>query len=115
MAIDVEGALIAYLKRETGVETYAEVPNPRPDEFVTVERTGGPRTDVVVDNPMLAIQCWSTSRLAASKLALSVDEVLPAFAYEPNIHKVERLSLYNHPDEKGNVARYQIVVQLKTI
>lgn len=115
MPIDVEGALIAYLKRETGVEAYAEVPNPRPPEFITVERTGGPRTDIVVDNPMVAIQCWSTSRLAASRLALKVDEALPPFAYEPNIHKVERLSLYNHPDEVGNVARYQIVVQLKTI
>ena len=115
MAFNVEAALIAFLKAQTGVEAYADVPNPRPTEFITVERTGGSRTDVVVDNPTLAVQCWSSSRAAASELALAVDEALPRFAYEPHVHKVERLSLYNHPDEKGNAARYQIVVQLKTI
>lgn len=114
-AVDIEGRLIQWIEQTTGVATYAEVPNPRPDEFVTVERTGGARTDVVVDNPMLAIQCWSTSREAASRLARSIDSVLPSFAYEPRIYKVNRNSLYNFPDEQGKNARYQIVVQIKTI
>lgn len=115
MAFDVEAALISFLQTETGVATFADVPNPRPAEFLTVERTGGPRTDLVVDNPMIAVQCWSTSRARASQLARVVDSALMVFAYEPHIHKVERTSLYNFPDERGNQARYQLVVQIKAI
>lgn len=115
MSFDVEAALISFLQTKTGVATFADVPNPRPTEFLTVERTGGPRTDLVVDNPMIAVQCWSTSRARASQLARVVDAALALFAFEPHVHKVERTSLYNFPDEQGSQARYQLVVQIKTI
>lgn len=112
--IDVELAFIEFVKARIGIEAYADVPNPRPSEFVTVERTGGARDSVVIDNPVLAIQCWAKTRYEASALAREVDGVLPDFAYEPGICKVDRASLYNFPDEEGGDGRYQIVAEIKT-
>lgn len=112
--LDIELALIEWMKGKLGIEAFADVPNHRPDEFVTVERTGGGRSDVIVDNPMIAVQCWAETRYRASRLATSVDSALNEFAYEPGILKVDRVSMHNFPDEKGSNARYQLVIELKT-
>lgn len=83
--------------------------------FVSIERVGGTRRDIVVDNPSIAIQCWSTSRLEAAELAYEVDGILPDFRYsDPRITSIERDALYNHPDLKGKKPRYQIVVDITT-
>lgn len=113
-SIDVERSLVEWIGVNVHVPVSAEVPKPRPPSFVTVERTGGQRAGVI-DNPVVAIQCWGRTRYDAAKLAYEVDGLLSAFAYEPGVHKVERVSLYNFPDEKGGEGRYQIVANIKTI
>ena len=39
--MDIEAEVIAFLRDYLGLQDYAEGPARRPDEFVTVERTGG--------------------------------------------------------------------------
>lgn len=112
--MDVELAVIEWLGGRIGVPVSAEVPKPRPDSFVTVERTGGGRSAAVVDSATLAIQCWGRTRYAASSLAREVDGALPDLAYEPGICRVGRASLYNFPDGEGGGGRYQIVAEIKT-
>lgn len=34
------------------------VPNPRPEAFVTVQRTGGPRRNLIADNPQITVESW---------------------------------------------------------
>lgn len=51
------------------VGVYSSVPNPRPDEFVVVERVGGPRANIAQDSAHLAVDCWSTSDRDAHDLA----------------------------------------------
>lgn len=115
-SINIEEHLASWLDARMGVPVLWEVPNPRPSSFVTVERTGGQRDSVVVDRPVLAIQCWAASRAEASRLAYEVDALLPGFACEPGITKASRNSLYNHPDTDGAKIRprYQIVADLVT-
>jgi hypothetical protein len=48
---------------------YGEIPNPRPSEFVVVERLGGPRAHFVQDQAQLAVDCWSTDDQAAHDFA----------------------------------------------
>ena len=113
MSIDIEGRLIEWIGSRVCAQVSARVPKPRPESFVTIERTGGLRAGIV-DNPMVAIQCWGRTREDAAKLAYEVDGILPDFVYELGINKVERTSLYNFPDESGGAARYQIVAEFKT-
>ena len=45
------------------------IPNPRPTEFVVVERIGGPRANIAQDSATIAVDCWSTSDVEAHNLA----------------------------------------------
>lgn len=113
MSIDIEAKLIEWLNKRLDVAAYADVPASRPEQFITVERTGGGRDNVIIDRPTVAIQCWSTSRASAADLAYVVDDALPEFTQEPGINKARRTTIYNFPDEKGN-PRYQLVCELVT-
>lgn len=107
--MNIEGAIIAHLNK-CGFKAYADVPNPRPSEFVTVERTGGSFDSQRIDRPTVAIQSWSTSRFAASELALQVDACMRSITEDAGITKCSRNSMYNYPDESQ--ARYQAVYDL---
>lgn len=48
---------------------YDAVPSPRPDEFVTVRRTGGPRYGKVHDRAQLTVESWASTDEAAMDLA----------------------------------------------
>lgn len=112
--VDIEATIIAYLKN-AGYAAYADVPNPRPETFVTVERTGGGLDSLVIDRPTVAVQSWANTRLEASKLSMEVDGHLRQMALAiPDVCYVERDSLYNWPDEYGNNARYQGVYHITT-
>lgn len=46
----------------------ARVPNPRPTRFVRVDRVGGPRANLVQDQPALVVEAWAGSVPAAHAL-----------------------------------------------
>ena len=87
---------------------YGSVPATRPDQFVTIERTGGPR-DLWVDEGMYAIQCWSTNRNKAAAFASDVaDAFLSLPATNGRVGSTGVVSIYNFPDPDSGQARYQI-------
>lgn len=114
--VDIEGAVIAYLGDALSLDdctVYAEVPNPRPEKFVTVERTGGSDLEKFVDQPTLAVQSWAPTRYEASELARDVDALLLDMPGEViNVMGCDRNSLYNFPDPDSRQARYQGVYDL---
>jgi hypothetical protein len=105
---NVEEEIIKFLNNQ-GFETYADVPNPRPDnDFLTVERTGGQDINVALDNPSIAVQCWSNSRYNASQLAYEVADVMEQLRNNSKmITRCRQTSLYNFPYE--DIPRYQII------
>lgn len=109
--MNVEAEIIRYLS-DCGIKAYADVPNPRPDEFVTVELTGGTIEYGRVGRPTVAIQSWSRSRYSASELAIRVDSLMRDIVSVPTFARCRRNSLYNFPDEAQ--ARYQGVYDLVT-
>lgn len=109
--MNIEAKIVSYLN-ENGFETYADVPNPRPKAFVTVERTGGTSDSVVLDRPTVAVQAWAATRYEASELMLAVDACMAEIATESDVTSCRRNSMYNYPD--GSQARYQAVYDLVT-
>lgn len=113
--MDIEAEVIAFLRDYLGLKAYAEVPARRPDEFVTVERTGGAYDGVVVDRPTLAIQAWSTSRYQASNIGRLIAESLPFMVEVSGVNNVDiNTGPYNWPDPDSGTARYQLVVEFNT-
>lgn len=107
-----EAVLIAYLNAalDGGVECFGDVPAKRPDVFVTVERTGGPK-DLIRDQGLYAVGCWHTSRARAAALADRVAGLLAiAPAHISRIGATGVQSIYNLPDPDSGQARYQITV-----
>ena len=109
--MNIEAEIIAHLNKG-GFKAYADVPNPRPNEFVTVELTGGASDKVRINRPTISIQSWSTSRYAASELALKVDDCIKSIVNNSNVCSIKRNNMYNYPDD--NQARYQAVYDLVT-
>lgn len=112
--VDIEAAIIAYL-REFDYEAFADVPNPRPDYFITVERTGGGDLEKDIDLPTVAVQSWSPTRYEASLLSKDVDALLLDMPGEvEDVMNCERDTLYNFPDPDSKTARYQGVYNFVT-
>ena len=112
--LNIETAVITFLKEHLDVPVSASVPASRPTEFVTVERVGGPEGDGLIDYPRIAIQAWSTSRSRAASLLSTVVSVMHDVTQVPGITKSIRSGFYNWPDLDTNTARYQATYEMTT-
>ena len=111
--MNVETTLVQFLNRQpelAGVPVSTDVPARRPERFVTVERTGGAETPFT-DHPMLAIQCWDTSRVQASFLAQRVKTLLERATRIPAVARIVIESTTNYPLDE-HTPRYQITAEL---
>lgn len=110
--MNIEASIRSYL-RENGIPAEVFVPRPRPDMFVSIERTGGNLSNVVLDHPMIVIQSWAQSRYEASELAYRVDHLMGSISdNDPHICDCKRNSLYAFPDPESEQPRYQAVYDL---
>lgn len=106
--LDIEVELVRYLSGNLDVPVAANVPESKPDSFVSLERTGGSFDSFVIDRPTVAVQCWGITKVQAKNLAYKVDELVRRMPDEVvNVTQATRNSLYNFPDEKR--PRYQVV------
>lgn len=108
--IDIEEIIVEYLSDNLEIPVAADVPEIMPDEFISLELTGGGFGDIILDYPTVAIQCWAETRTDAKNLARKVDRLLRKICDSYyDISSAERNSLYNFPDPQSRKARYQIV------
>lgn len=112
--MDAERTLVDYLNG-AGIDAkaYYDVPSERPASFVVAERTGGPRTGIVVERPMLDVQCWAGSRRDAALLADAVADALRAMpdAVAGCFH-VNITSTYRDADLDSGTPRYHVVCEI---
>lgn len=114
MPFDIEECLKNWLAEKTGCPCFADVPSDRPEQFITIERTGG-EASLGKDEPLLAVQTWAPTRADASALALRTRNALVLQACEIlQILKCNVTSIYNFPDPDSRQARYQLDVELIT-
>ena len=112
--MDAEQSLVDYLNgADVGATAYYDVPSSRPASFLVVERTGGPRTDIVVERPMLDVQCWAQTRRDAALLADAVVESLRAMPDAvPECFHVSITSTYRDTDLESGTPRYHVVCEI---
>lgn len=110
--INAEKALIEFLSGRLDAPVYADVPDVRPERFVTVEQTGG-SSGIYTAAPMIAVQCWAPTRFDASELAREAHDAIPDSVEMDGIMHAECNAPYNFPDER--CPRYQFVANLNTI
>lgn len=80
---DVEAALVEWLEdvlADHGITTTAHtiVPNPRPDEFVRAQRTGGPALNLVTDGAQVTFECWALTTPRACEMVQTLRAVVLA-------------------------------------
>lgn len=109
--MDALAVTIARLREGLGVWAGAEVPEPRPKTFITVERTGGGAQDRL-DHPELAVQSWAQTNLEAHELARRADALMLDLPLATEVMGVTRTTLTDWPDPDSRSARYQGVYQL---
>jgi hypothetical protein len=67
---DAEAVLVGELRVDMpDVTVVTVVPVVRPAAFLLVRRVGGPRLNIVADEPLVAIEAWAASDEAAQDLA----------------------------------------------
>ncbi|ACV09950.1 hypothetical protein [Jonesia denitrificans] len=112
--VNIESLVISHLNTVFGAGfAFGDVPADRPTRFATVERTGGPYSEHR-DLPLLVVQCWESTRHAASELALTVRDAVNGLSAHPNVGRVRVTALYNFPDGQSGHPRYQMTVEMVT-
>lgn len=109
--MDIERFVAERLMDTTGIKTVLEVPEIRPGEFVSVQRTGGPEK-VFSDHPTLAVQSWAKTRRRASEMARSVNNALKGLMALDCVFAVDIEKTYRWPDPESGHERYQTVVNM---
>lgn len=108
---NIEVQLVSELSGLLDVPVSVDVPPNRPDEFVTVNATGGAVEDGVM-RPNVALQAWSTTTARASALAYVADAAIRSLpATSRAITSVEGSVPYSWPSDDG-VPRYQVYYNL---
>jgi hypothetical protein len=65
---DIEALACAFFRDELAVPTASEVPRDRPATFLRVWRTGGAAVNRRLDAPILTVQAWAPTKVAAAEL-----------------------------------------------
>lgn len=104
--MSVEATLIQWLNSQGFEAAHSRPDTDAPSELLTIQRVGGSRQSVATISPTIVIQCWSTSMAKAADLAERVDKIMPRFAFEPDIHRVDPGSIYEFPGANRE-PRYQ--------
>jgi len=83
-----------------GWEAFGSIPKDKPDQFVVVERTGGPSDNVRIDRPDLTIRffCKDDADLAGDVAKDTDTKIRLEFVNQLNVSKVERNSLMRLDD-----------------
>lgn len=109
--MDIERVAAKSLMDSTGIQAVLEIPDPRPDEFISVEMTGG-SGDRFMRRATLAVQSWAKTRRRAAEIAGMVEAAAPDIADEPNVFRAVANGSYRWPDPDSGHERYQTTVEL---
>jgi hypothetical protein len=100
------------------VTTVSRVPNPRPPEFVRIERLGGLRKNLILDRPRIDVECWSGSEGDAADLAGRVRAYVLAMAGKRSTTTVYDVREVSGPmwlpDSVSGQPRYSFAVEFST-
>lgn len=119
---DTEALLVTYLGAELAARgdsatVHTQIPTTRPARFVVVPRVGGPRRNLVVDSPTIAVESWANTAESAYGLCRIVRALLGALPGRVvdgvPFYRIDEFSgPVNLPDPESYQARYTLTVSL---
>lgn len=97
---DIQAVVIGELRdglADHGVDVHvgSEIPNPRPDVFINVTRTGGTAQSIVTDAATLTIESWGPSPEVAhdnAQLCRAIVHALPPGTANVPIYRVDEFA-----------------------
>lgn len=117
MANNVEVLTIEWLGTVVGEDwpVYGDKPNQLGDQFILVDRTGGPREAMVLDMAEILIEVYhKSSRMTASEKANEIADLIPSLtAYHDDITHADINSVVNLADTVAGYERYQVYCDIK--
>lgn len=108
--MDVEEVAARRLAASIGLPAFLDVPEDAPDEFITVEQTGGGGT--YLDAVQLDVDCWGATRKRAKAVSLLVQAAVGELDEDPNIFHPKVEGAYRMPDPDTGRPRYVVGVSL---
>lgn len=107
---NVEKEVIAFLPGIVGVDWPVSGSKPKTgDQYILVDRTGGPREAMVLDSAEILIEVYhKTSQEAASDKANEIADAIPGLLAIHNITHAKVNSLVRLDDTLGQYYRYQV-------
>ena len=98
------------------VQVASQVPNPRPEQWVRVQRAGGTMRNRVVDEPLVIVEAWAPSDPRAYALAAAARAVIHELSRQVTAaghigDVVEVGGLTNLPDPDSRNPRVTFTVQ----
>lgn len=110
--VDVEAVVVAWLNSilGSGWSAYGDKPSNAGEQYVLVDRTGGPRESMVLDKAEILIEVYhKKSRATAKTKALDIaDRIVALEAYSADITHASINSVVNLDDTLAQYHRYQI-------
>lgn len=113
--VNIEKVVIGFLEanKSDDFAVFGDMPDPRPEGFVLVDRTGGPRDNIVQDRAELLIETYhKDSRQSASDEAYRIADIMEALLGIEAITHVKVNSVVKLDDLLGQYWRYQIYVDI---
>lgn len=112
--MDAEMLVVKYLNQQNlGATAYYDIPSTRPSTFIVVERTGGADSQLVIESPLIDIQCWASRRPDAANLAFVVKQALQQMEYDlPNVFHASITSTYRDTDLETGTPRFHVITEL---
>ena len=108
----IEAFIVDYLSGEfSGISVSGDVPHPKPQEFITVEKTGERITNRI-PKAEIVVQSWAASRAEAMALSDRVTGAMLDMVAEPEIMRCKLNAEYNYPLEEAKHPRYQAVFEV---
>lgn len=112
---NVEKLVIGWLEDHEQITwpVHGDMPDPRVDNFIIVDRTGGPRESMVLDAAELLIEVYhKDSREMASDEANRIADLIPELKHIESITRAKVNSVIKLDDTIGKYYRYQIYVDV---
>lgn len=108
----IELVILNHLKASLGVECYLEHPNPAPEEYVLLEKTGSSRQNYL-NASTFAFQSCAASLYRAALLNENVKAAADALIALDEVASARLNSDYNYTDTETKSYRYQAVYDIK--
>lgn len=111
---DVEDVVLTWLKdMADGWSPYTEKPKTLPEQYILIDRTGGPREAMVLDRAEILIEVYhKTDRRAAKNKALAIGDKIKELELVHNVQGASVNSTVRLDDTLTKSWRYQVYVDV---